>query len=34
MTRCICGYCTEDKDNFALHLVDGWHDLRKNHLIK
>ncbi|GBL41610.1 hypothetical protein EMGBD3_09780 [Nitrosarchaeum sp.] len=31
MTRCMCGYCTNDKDQFIVHLVNGWNDLRKEH---
>lgn len=27
----MCGYCTNDKDQFMVHLVNGWNDLRKEH---
>ena len=27
----MCGYCTNDKDQFIIHLVNGWSDLRNEH---
>ena len=31
MTRFMCGYCTNDKDQFIVHLVNESNDLRKEH---
>jgi hypothetical protein len=31
MSRCECGYCTDSKEEFVGHLVEGWQDLRNSH---
>jgi hypothetical protein len=34
MNRCSCGYATNCKDEFCVHLTESWDDLRVNHNIK
>jgi len=34
MSRCSCGYVTHCKDKFCNHLVNGWDDIRIDHIIR
>jgi len=34
MSKCSCGYATHSKDEFCNHLVNGWNDIRIDHIIR
>ena len=34
MNRCSCGYATNCKDEFCVHVTESWHNLSVDHSIK